>query len=242
MRYFLGVHPLTPVPALFGEMGWIQFKFSCWLYLCWTWNRYIDMDNDRLNKKIFMADYYSDTVSWCTVFYEICINLDLQEQYENLEPIDLDIFRKKLEQHAENQWKITMLSKPKLRTYKLFKSSLTPEKYCVYHTSRAKRSVFAQFRCGILPLNIEVGRFRGLKESERLCIFCDQNAIESEIHFLLECPFYSNIRNSLLIRANVQLTDNSHSENIDILMNQYQKITLNHLFDMWLKRRHTILH
>ncbi len=199
------------------------------------------MDSDIINKKIFLADYYANTVNWCTNFYEICINLDLQDQYENLEPIDLDVFRKKLEKYAESQWKLSVLSKPKLRTYKLFKTDLTPENYCIYHTSRAKRSVFAQFRCGILPLNIEVGRFRGLKESDRVCIFCDQNAIESEIHFLLECPFYTDVRNSLLNRTDINLNDNANSENINILMNQHQKLTVNHLFDMWIKRRNTIL-
>ncbi len=94
-------------------------------------------------------------------------------------------------------------------TYKLFKNSLTPEKYCTNHTSRAKHSVFAQFRCGILPLNIEVGQFRGLNVADRICIFCNGNAVESESHFLLKCPFYANIRNSLSLKSGLDLIDNS---------------------------------
>ena len=138
------------------------------------------------------------------------------------------------------QWRLNVLSKPKLRTYKLFKNNLIPEKYCTTYTSRAKRSVFAQFRCGVLPLNIEVGRFRGLPETDRLCIFCNNNSIESEIHFLLECPFYSTIRTSLLNVTSIDL-NSPNSENISILMNNHQRITLNHTFDMWLKRRNAIL-
>ena len=142
--------------------------------------------------------------------------------------------------HAEMQWRLNVLSKPKLRTYKLFKTNLHPEKYCTSYTSRAKRSVFAQFRCGVLPLNIEVGRFRGLAETDRLCIFCNNNSIESEVHFLLECPFYSTIRTSLLNDTGID-RHTPNKENINVLMNSHQRSTLNHLFDMWLKRRNSIL-
>ncbi len=173
-------------------------------------------------------------------FYSICNLLDFEDKYESLEPIDLDEFAKKVEAYAENQWKLNVQSKPKLRTYKLFKTSLVV--YCTLHTSRAKRSVFAQFRCGILPLNIEVGRFRGLSVAERKCIFCDQNEVETESHFLLKCPFYSTIRNSLSNQTGVNLNNNSDADNLDVLMNQYQKITLNNLFDMWIKRRNALLH
>ena len=150
MRYFLGVHPLTPVPALFGEMGWIPFKFTRWLSLCRVWNPYVEMDEDRINKKLFLTDFYANTENWCTNFYEICCRLDLQDQYENLQTINLDVFKERLEKHAETQWQLNVLSKPKLRTYKLFKTKLIPEKYCTSYTSRAKGSVFAQLRCGIL--------------------------------------------------------------------------------------------
>ncbi len=242
IRYFLGVHPLTPIPSLFGEVGWISFKYTRWVSLCRTWNRYVNMDDDRINKAIFLADFYSNSVNWCTNFYSICSLLDFEEKYENLEPIDLNEFSEKVEIYAENQWKLNVQSKPKLRTYKLFKTTLAPEKYCTLHTNRAKRSVFAQFRCGILPLNIEVGRFRGLSVAERKCIFCDQNEVETEAHFLIKCPFYNTIRNSLSIQTGVNLNDNSDADNLDILMNQHQKITLNNLFDMWIKRRNALLH
>ena len=116
------------------------------------------------------------------------------------------------------------------------------EKYCINYTSRAKRSVFAQFRCGILPLNIEVGRFRGLSVNERICIFCNQNAVETEAHFLLKCPFYDVIRNSLALQTGLDLKNYSESTSLDILMNQLQKITLKHVFDMWIKRRNSLLH
>ena len=97
----------------------------------------------------------------------------------------------------------------------------------------------------MVPLLIHVHicmRFRGLSVAESICIFCNDNAVESESHFLLKCPFYANIRNSLSLKSGLDLNDNSECTNLDILMNQHQKITMNHLFDMWIKRRNTLLH
>ena len=53
-----------------------------------------------------------------------------------------------------------------------------------------------EFRCGILPIRVEIstGRFRIEHLHERVCIFCENNCIEDEEHFLVKCPLYSNLR------------------------------------------------
>ena len=94
------------------------------------------------------------------------------ESYNNLLPIDLDDFKAKLETNAQEKWLETVESKPKLRTYKTHKSELVPEEYVHRLMSRHQRSTSAKFRCGILPLNIEVGRYRGIKVENRMCPPC----------------------------------------------------------------------
>ena len=64
--------------------------------------------------------------------------------------------------------------------------------------SRCERSGMAQFRCGVLSLRIETGRFVGEQVGDRLCRFCDLNLVEDEKHFLLVCPSYMNLRDSYL--------------------------------------------
>lgn len=49
-------------------------------------------------------------------------------------------------------------------------------------------------RYGILPLRIETGRFCNERREDRLCVFCDSNAIESPEHFLFECSLYDQHR------------------------------------------------
>ncbi len=108
-RYFLGVHPKTPIPALYGELGWIPFKYQRWLYMCRTWNRFLSMDDDRVNKQIFIQDYTSNVQNWCKDFQTVCASLDLNESFENLCPIDLDLFKVKLNDYASEKWRISVL-------------------------------------------------------------------------------------------------------------------------------------
>ena len=240
IRYFLGVHPKTPTAALFGDTGWLQFKYTRWLYMCRTWNRFVQMDEDRLNKQVFLSNYYANTQNWCTDFYEICIMLDLDDLYENLQVIDTDTFENRLKFHAEEKWKTWVQSKPKLRTYKLFKHKLEPEIYLTKNISRSKRSIFAQYRCGVLPLNIEVGRFRGQPENERLCTLCPIQSVESELHFLLKCPHYGPIRRKMSSQVNLQTHNDIH--NIDLLMNSYQMICCNYVYKMWIPLLFNFIH
>ena len=69
------------------------------------------------------------------------------------------------------------------------------ENYIKYNLSSSERSAMAQFRFGILPLNIETGRFRNQALDERLCTLCEFNEIEDESHFLFQCSLYDELRN-----------------------------------------------
>ena len=48
---------------------------------------------------------------------------------------------------------------PKLRTFIMFKDIFEPETYIIKSMSRRRRSLMSQFRTGILPLEIETGRY-----------------------------------------------------------------------------------
>ena len=83
-----------------------------------------------------------------------------------------------------------------MRLYNTFKHVYDTDKY-VLSCDKCLRSHIAQFRSGILPLNIEIGRHRNLEIKDRLCTVCDLQEIENEIHFMCECPAYENFRNIL---------------------------------------------
>ena len=98
-------------------------------------------------------------------------------------------------------WNSRRLTKPKLRYYNMFKPTLEPEEYLFFKIPKYHRSLFAQFRAGILPLNIEVGRYRGEALEDRKCELCNEGVVEDEIHFLCSCTFYDNFRPLLFSKA-----------------------------------------
>ena len=72
---------------------------------------------------------------------------------------------------------------------------MSVENYVKYNLTPSERSAMAQFRFGILPLNIETGRFRNQPVQDRLCNLCEFNEIEDECHFLFKCSLYNDLRN-----------------------------------------------
>ena len=57
--------------------------------------------------------------------------------------------------------------------------------------------MLAQFRMGILPIALETGRFRNLAIADRLCVLCNLQAVEDELHFLCVCSLYNDIRRDM---------------------------------------------
>ena len=118
---------------------------------------------------------------------------------------------------------------------------------------KCKRSLLCQLRLGILPLEVEVGRF-GLKSNdgqvkripleERICKLCNMNKVEDEMHFLIECTLYERERQVLF--ENLKICENIDMESIDgnddklILLMKYERKLANFLNVIWNKRRYNL--
>ena len=208
-RSFLGVHRFTPTLALEGDMGWLIPKYRRWSQMLRLWNRLVSMPDDRVTKQIFVNDYYlamSNFENWCTSIYRILNVLHKENLFYERQPCDIDSALQSFYTIQEEQWRRAIVQKPKLRFYQLFKSNLAVENYVRYNLTPSQRSIMAQFRAGILPLNIETGRFRNIKLEERLCTLCDQQEVESELHFLFDCSCYNHLRQPWLQNINVTHT------------------------------------
>ena len=63
-RYYLGVHPKTPLLALTGDMGWKTAQINRQIRMVRYWNRLLTLDDDRLTKKVFWYDRELCTNNW----------------------------------------------------------------------------------------------------------------------------------------------------------------------------------
>ena len=61
---------------------------------------------------------------------------------------------------------------------------------------RHERRILSMLRCGTSPLHVETGRWcRPVKPlDQRICTYCNQNEIENEVHFFIECDIYDDFK------------------------------------------------
>ena len=235
IRYFLGVHPKTPLLALEGDMGWKSCRLRQHVNMIRFWNRMINMDENRLTKRIFNWDY-NLCKNWCLEIKQILYSASLEHIYNEQNVCNINTIDNILTDLRNNQWKESLPSKPKLRTYMKFKDNVYTEDYVKYCKNRRRRSLLAQFRLGILPLHIETGRFRKKQPEERICPICN-TGIEDEYHFVCICEEYSHFREMLYNKVvNVEFNVMSNEEKFVYLINNCWKELSIYIEKAWDKR------
>ena len=148
---------------------------------------------------------------WSKRFRDICHTLGCVQPHLG-EVYDHELIKKFVQRKCQEDWLKNVSMKPKLRSYVMFKNIFKSESYVKMAHSKMSRSIFAQLRLGIFPLEIETGRFRNIPSESRMWHFC-KNEIEDELHFVCVCPVYSNHRKILF--NEIILTYNNFS-NLDI--------------------------
>ena len=184
-------------------MGWRSNTIKTNICVLRLWNRLIDMTEDRLPKIVFNHNYNNSHKTWNNETLRIFTYARSENIYHNKEHVNTKSIANVLYIKETEKWENDLMLKPKLRTYIRFKCNYDTEKYVKSFLSKSLRSIMAQFRFGILPLKIETGRFTGDAIQKRICDFCDLNEIEDELHFLVQCPQYSEQRSKLFARATI---------------------------------------
>ena len=122
----------------------------------------------------------------------------------------------------------------------MFKSDLGQEEYLTFNISKYQRSLFAQFRGGILPLQVEIGRYRNLPLEQRICTLCDRNEVEDEFHLLCHCPIYEDIRKVLYNETITLYPDFTEMDDLQLfvfLVSKVKKQVINFLTTAYFRRR-----
>ena len=205
-RFYLGVGRYAPTDGVLGDLRWVPVSISQKTAALRQWRRYMCMDNNRLNKRMLLwADKYATTgcKNWnfkirklfreCDCSYlEDAVGLDMVRIMEDM-----------LFSSYKRAWAVrTDENTGKLRTYKTVKSNgYHAEHYVTSHMPRSFRSAMAKFRLGVAPIRLETGRYERLPVEQRLCQMCENRCAEDENHVILKCPFYDDLRYSLVKEA-----------------------------------------
>ena len=82
----------------------------------------------------------------------------------------------------------------KLRLYRCFMKDICVEDYVMKNMPFHCRQKLAMLRIGCLPIQVEIGRRQNTPIHERVCRHCNMNCVEDEVHLLLACPLYDDLR------------------------------------------------
>ena len=113
------------------------------------------------------------------------------------EAIFMQQFELRVRDCAIQEWKESIEQNKRLQFYSIFKDNNNVEPYLTHVNQYKFKSALARIRCSSHCLQIEMGRRTRLDLNDRVCQFCfntGSNIIESESHFLLECPLYDELR------------------------------------------------
>ena len=247
-RYFLGVHRFASISALLGDMGWTSARTRHKLLMFKLWNRFCYMPHHRITRIVFEWDcnfYSNKRGTWSHSMKDLFSEINCDDLFYRVLPCDLDYVKSIITQNDTADWDLKRFSSDKLRYYNLYKLDKSPAEYTSMNISKYQRSLFSQFRAGILPLEIEIGRYKHIPLNERLCRVCNNGAIEDEIHFLCECNTYKEERLILFSKA---LTGNDGFQEMDMLdkfvylMANHERAVISFLSKAVQKRRSFLYH
>lgn len=203
-KKLLNVSPRTPNTMVYGETGRYPLYIDSTIRAIGYWFRLQDMDLIRIPKQAFVSsqnriNFCADGLSNWAKSVKNCFDIyGFSEVWLNggvgNAKVFMKVFRQRMVDCYQQDWTSKLNSSERFQTYRSFKSLLQPEQYLTDITINKFRVSMIKFRLGISDLRVN-NRYR---ETVMTCPFCDH--VENEMHFLIHCETYSQIRNKYIFR------------------------------------------
>ena len=202
-KHILGVQKQTTNIGVLLELGRIPLKIYAVKAAIKNWER---IKKTNINTLLYSSYNMAciNNLTWITNIKNyletngmLCFYINV---YNNKPPfIHKKVFQKLYDSFHQNAFYDINNEQAKLRTYGLLKTTIGFEKYLEQITKPATRITVTKLRLSNHNLMIETGRYNKIPKELRLCPLC-LKTVETEIHFLVECPVYTNMREKFLER------------------------------------------
>ena len=120
----------------------------------------------------------------------------------------------------------------KMKVLSLLKQTPGTEVYLHEIKNPKHRQAMSKLRLSSHKLEIERGRYDGTASNERFCSYCQKsghNIVEDEMHFLLHCPMFKELREKLLPLATLNDHSQSDSEKFVNIMTFDPQVTAKYI-------------
>ena len=192
LRQLLGTSPKAATKFVLAEFGRLPLKHS-WLQQCLKYlERFSKMSDDRLVKKVFLADQQLG-LSWFSGLKD-----ELREFQMRMPRCLTDWgFAALSRELKDKSVSLAMSSDPDSnlqKTYFSLKTEFRLEPYITQSKNARTRSIIARNRTGIHWLQVAQGRRLQVPYDQRLCPVC-KDRVEDEVHAIFDCRSYVWLRN-----------------------------------------------
>ena len=117
-------------------MGWETCEMRWHMEMLRLWNRLVDMNENRLTKKIFRWDKSLCLNNWSSDIHLLLQNNNLVNIFDQGILCDFSRFKSEQLENYGRDWRNMVEQKPKLRTYATFKTQFAKENYLNINLSR----------------------------------------------------------------------------------------------------------
>ena len=197
LKNMLSVRSQTPTTAILADTG----RFPLHIRQQTSAVKYLDRLKSKncpllLSKclKIQLKLKDEGAPCWLTRLHNICSKL-------NVDPMSCDLSKTiaSLYDFTKNKMFTDIRDNtkyPKLRTYKTFKTDSRIEPYLMHNLPKSVYTNIARFRLSSHNLNIELGRHKRpyVPACERICEKCNLNLVDDELHCLMICTKWNDLR------------------------------------------------
>ena len=186
---------------IYGELGRYPLSINLILKSIRFWLRILKMPHNRLpykSYKMLIHLHERNKNTWASAICSFLYKHGFQEVWENQgvanERCFLQTLRSVLILNFKAEWLSDTADKERFHFYRTFKNELILSSYLQITSHLKARISLIRLRLGVSQINTHKMRFRkNIPESELLCPLC-KSQIETEVHFVLQCPNYSELR------------------------------------------------
>ncbi len=158
-------------------MGFMKIQYVRWKEMLCLYNTLSYQDEHRLSYKMFEWDQRSGNKGWAGDIRKI-YKRDFP-QLKTGEWFDLEFLDLYSRGQTHDDFWQKRQSKWKLRSYIEFEDISSPLTLVKSGLHWYTRSVVAKLVCGILPLELETGRYQNVLRENRTCRVCGPNVVET---------------------------------------------------------------
>ena len=223
-KKLLGVSTRTPNTLIYGEVGRYPLYIDCTIKALKYWYKLLQLEDNRLPKLAYIREKQETTKAhgWANNLKRCLEQNGYADRWIHENTNNMNSFIKRFKQRLidcfKQNWHGKLMNSDRFATYRIFKNTHQREDYLKYIQIAKFRKTLTRLRLGIVDLRVNNRFLNPVAITE--CPFCINQ--ETELHFILNCTAYNNLRDKYITRhwitlANVSLSDLLHNPNEDII-------------------------